>query len=138
MRTNRVGGAAIAALVALAGAAAGCGGGTTVIQGAQPGTQATTTVVASAPPASSPPSAPRSVPPGERSCGGKLAANPHTSCPFARAVYRTVAINNGSAQGTYEVYSSVTGKYYSMACSFERTTRLVCRGGNDAEVSWPG
>jgi hypothetical protein len=48
-----------------------------------------------------------------------------------------VAINNGSAQGTYSVYSSVTGRYYSMTCGFEQT-KIFCRGGNNAVVAWPG
>jgi hypothetical protein len=86
-------------------------------------------------------SQPQSQPPpasnGLRSCGGNLSANQHASCPFAEAVYRKVAIDNSSAQGTYSVHSSVTGRDYSMSCDFEQT-RIVCRGGNDAVVSWPG
>jgi hypothetical protein len=117
--------------------AAGCGSTTTVIQGG--GTQTsgqqtlTQTVVQQQPQPQSKPQANN----GLRSCGGNLSANQHTSCPFAETVYRKVAIDNGSAQGTYSVYSSVTGRYYSMTCDFEQT-RIVCRGGNDAVVSWPG
>src|SRR4029077_5166542 len=95
--------------------AAGCGS-TTMIQGA--GTQPTVTqTVIQQPQAQTKPTSSR--PPvrsGLRSCGGNLSANPHTSCPFAKAVYGTVAIDNGSRQGTYSVYSSVTGRYYSMTC----------------------
>ena len=116
--------------------AAGCGS-TTVIQGAGTQPTVTQTVVQQTQP---PPSRASSAPPaasGLRSCGGNLSANGHTSCPFAEAVYRVVAVNNGSRQGVYSVYSSVTGQYYSMTCSFENTS-MVCRGGNDAVVSWPG
>jgi hypothetical protein len=115
--------------------AAGCGS-TTVIQGGGTQPTLTRTVIqqgqANPPATSSPPATS-----GLRSCGGNLSANPHTSCPFAQAVYRTVAINNGSAQGTYSVYSSVTGRSYSMTCGFEQT-EIVCRGGSDAVVVWPG
>jgi hypothetical protein len=99
----------------------------------------TTTVVETRPSTSpaSTPNKPPGDPAGLRSCGGNLTANRHTSCPFARAVYSTVAVDYGSQQGSYEVYSSVTGTNYTMTCDFEQT-RMVCRGGNDAEVSWPG
>jgi hypothetical protein len=120
--------------------AAGCGS-TTVIQGG--GTQTsgqptvTRTVIQQPQPQPNPATSSGRVTSGLRSCGGNLSANPHTSCPFAEAVYGTVAIDNGSRQGTYRVYSSVTGRYYSMTCDFEQTS-IVCRGGNDAVVAWPG
>jgi serine/threonine-protein kinase len=130
------------ALMLLVGAAglgaAGCGG-TTVIQGS-PTTPATVTQTVGQQPPPPPTKAakpPSSSPAGLRSCGSPVSANAHTSCPFANSVYEVVAINNGSAVGTYSVYSSVTDRYYTMACGFEET-RMVCRGGNDAIVSWPG
>jgi hypothetical protein len=115
--------------------ALGCGS-TTVIQGG--GTQPTVTRTVIQQPQPTPATSPSPrITKGLRSCGGNLSANPHTSCPFAKAVYGTVAIDNGSAQGTYSVYSSVTGRYYSMSCDFEQAS-IVCRGGNNAVVAWPG
>ncbi len=129
--------------LAIAACASGlflCGCGTTVIQGS-PATQNQQTVTETVGQNPPPPPAKRSPsrgPRGLRSCGGVIRANAHTSCPFAQTVYQTVAGDNGSAQGTYDVYSSVTGQSYSMTCSFEQSTQMVCRGGNGAVVSWPG
>jgi hypothetical protein len=125
------------AVAGIAVVAVGCGS-TTVIQGAgtQTSGQTVTQTVVQPQPSGSASQAPPAVN-GLRSCGGNVSANQHTSCPFAEAVYRKVAIESGSAQGMYSVYSSVTGRYYSMSCAFEQT-RIVCRGGNDAVVSWPG
>jgi serine/threonine-protein kinase len=116
-------------------------GGTTVIQGS-PTTPATVTQTVGQQPSPPPPPPPAtkrppSAPAGLRSCGSPVSANPHTSCPFANSVYKVVAVENGSAVGSYSVYSSVTGRSYTMNCGFEKT-RMVCRGGNDAIVSWPG
>jgi serine/threonine-protein kinase len=128
-------------LLALFAAAAGCG--TTVKVGGDAQGQSTVTQTVTPatqppppPPATTSASGPAPSVSGLRSCGGNLKANQHTSCPFAESVYSTVALDNGSAVGSYQVYSSVTQQYYTMHCGFEQT-RMVCRGGNNAVVSWP-
>lgn len=69
---------------------------------------------------------------GETSCGDELAVGPDTTCAFAENV-RSFYENQGP--GTYEVYSPVTGKTYTMSCS--DGTPVVCTGGNDASVYFP-
>lgn len=58
-----------------------------------------------------------------------------TSKAFARAVYSAFqAEYDGDPNITlHDVYSSATGKYYTMRCSEEGST-VVCRGGNNAVV----
>lgn len=68
---------------------------------------------------------------GPTNCGDGLTAGSNTSCPFARAVRDAYP---GSAN-TFEVYSSVTGQTYGMACT--TSSPHVCRGGNNAAVYFP-
>jgi Glucodextranase, domain B len=66
---------------------------------------------------------------GRTACGGGLSVGPDTSCAFAenlRAEYR--------GSGTYEPYSPVTGKSYTMTCE---GSPVVCTGGNNAAVYFP-
>jgi len=68
---------------------------------------------------------------GPTNCGDGLTAGSNTSCPFARSVRDEYP---GSAN-TFQVYSSVTGQNYSMACT--TASPHVCRGGNNATVFFP-
>ncbi len=67
----------------------------------------------------------------ETSCGGQLAVGPDTTCSFAESVR---AEYERQGPGTYEVFSPVTEKTYSMTCS---GTPVVCTGGNNASVYFP-
>jgi len=79
-------------------------------------------------PAGSPPSG-RSG--GGTSCGDGVSVGPNTSCPFAREVRAEYPGSGGS----FEVYSSVTGKTYTMSCT--GGSPKACRGGNGASVFFP-
>lgn len=68
----------------------------------------------------------------QTACGGQLSVGPDTTCPFAESV-RTKYEEDGP--GTYEVFSPVTEKSYSMTCS--TGTPVVCSGGNNAAVYFP-
>jgi Glucodextranase, domain B len=68
----------------------------------------------------------------ETSCGGQLAVGPDTTCSFAESVR---AVYERQGPGTYEVFSPVTEKTYSMTCS--SGTPVVCSGGNNASVYFP-
>jgi hypothetical protein len=68
----------------------------------------------------------------ETSCGGQLAVGPNTTCSFAESVRSTY---ERQGPGTYEVFSPVTEKTYSMTCS--SGTPVVCTGGNNASVYFP-
>ena len=70
--------------------------------------------------------------PNETPCGGQLAVGPDTTCSFAESVR---AKYNQEGPGTYEVFSPVTEKTYSMTCSSD--TPVVCTGGNNASVYFP-
>jgi hypothetical protein len=67
------------------------------------------------------------------SCGGGLYAGSRTSCPFAENVR---AAYGSSGPGTVMVYSPVTRRTYAMRCTAGAT--VVCTGGDDAWVSFPG
>jgi hypothetical protein len=66
-------------------------------------------------------------------CGDGVTAGPNTSCPFARNV-RDVYYHDGGGDIVIAVYSSVTGKTYTMSCH-DGTTHF-CAGGNNASVSF--
>lgn len=68
----------------------------------------------------------------ETSCGGQLAVGQDTTCSFGESV-RSKYESEGP--GTYEVFSPVTEKTYSMTCS--SGTPVVCTGGNNASVYFP-
>jgi len=69
---------------------------------------------------------------GQTACGGQLAVGPDTTCAFGESVR---AKYNQEGSGTYEVFSPVTEKTYSMTCS--SGTPVVCTGGNNASVYFP-
>jgi hypothetical protein len=65
-------------------------------------------------------------------CGNQLTVGADTTCSFAENV-RSKYEQEGP--GTYEIYSPVTEKTYSMTCS--SGTPVVCTGGNDASIYFP-
>jgi len=65
------------------------------------------------------------------SCGGNLSVGANTTCAFAVNV-RSAFYAAGGGNVSVEVYSPVTGKYYTMYCVAGVPT--VCRGGNNAVV----
>ena len=65
-------------------------------------------------------------------CGNQLTVGADTTCSFAENV-RSKYEQEGP--GTYEIYSPVTEKTYSMTCS--SGTPVVCTGGNNAAVYFP-
>ncbi|HTZ88582.1 MAG TPA: hypothetical protein VMB05_18110 [Solirubrobacteraceae bacterium] len=68
----------------------------------------------------------------QSACGDQLTVGPDTTCEFAQNV-REKYDENGP--GTYEIYSPVTEKTYSMTCGSTRP--VVCTGGNNASVYFP-
>jgi hypothetical protein len=68
----------------------------------------------------------------ETPCGGQLAVGPDTTCTFAESVR---AKYGQEGPGTYEVFSPVTEKTYTMTCS--SGAPVVCTGGNNASVYFP-
>lgn len=79
-------------------------------------------------------SAPVPVQSSPSNCGGELSVGSATSCPFAENVKSVYFEEIGSGSGTVEVYSPVTGKYYSMYCT---GSPHECTGGNNASVYFP-
>jgi septal ring factor EnvC (AmiA/AmiB activator) len=65
------------------------------------------------------------------SCGGNLSAGPSTTCAFASNVENNYYADGGG-NSRFDVYSPVTGLYYTMTCIPGVPT--VCRGGNNAVV----
>ena len=65
-------------------------------------------------------------------CGNELTVGPDTTCEFAENVREKY---EEAGPGTYEIYSPVTEKTYSMTCS--AGTPVVCTGGNNASVYFP-
>lgn len=65
-------------------------------------------------------------------CGNQLTVGPDTTCSFAENVRQKY---DQEGPGTYEIYSPVTEKTYSMTCS--SSTPVVCTGGNNAAVYFP-
>lgn len=75
---------------------------------------------------------PSPAPSGARtSCGGDLSVGPNTSCPFAESVRSAYPGSNAA----FSVYSSVTGRTYTMRCT--TGSPHVCTGGNNASVYFP-
>jgi septal ring factor EnvC (AmiA/AmiB activator) len=64
-------------------------------------------------------------------CDGNVSAGGNTTCAFAINVESTY-YRNGGGYATFDVYSPVTGLYYTMTCTPGVPT--VCRGGNNAVV----
>jgi len=65
------------------------------------------------------------------SCGGNVSAGANTTCPFALNVAAEYLTQGGGTR-SIEVYSPVTGRYYTMSCV--AGVPSVCRGGNNAVV----
>jgi hypothetical protein len=65
------------------------------------------------------------------SCGGNLSVGPNTTCAFAANV-RAAFYAAGGGNVNVDVYSPVTGRYYTMYCV--AGVPSVCRGGNNAVV----
>ena len=99
------------------------GGPTTSTSNATPSTSGATPQVAHEQPGNSADQTP---------CGGQLAVGPDTSCSFAENVR---AAYEREGPGTYEVFSPVTEKTYSMTCP--SATPVVCTGANNASVYFP-
>jgi hypothetical protein len=70
-------------------------------------------------------------PAGTKSCGGRLAVGPNTSCGFAENVRRAYR-NRGGGAGTVTAFSPTTGQQYSMSCGGSSPHK--CIGGNAASV----
>jgi heat shock protein HslJ len=70
---------------------------------------------------------------GQTFCGNELAVGPDTTCAFAEDV-RSAYDNTGP--GTVIAYSPVTNRTYAMSCS--AGDAVVCTGGDDASVYFPG
>jgi hypothetical protein len=74
-------------------------------------------------------------------CGGGVYANSNTSCPFAQNVANKwqSANSQGAASAAQswviDVWSPVTNQNYTMTCEREGDA-VICRGGNDAAVSF--
>ncbi len=69
---------------------------------------------------------------GQTPCGGGLSVGSNTSCAFAQNVRSAY-----QGPGTYSVFSSVTNQTYSMTCNVS-SGQVVCTGGNNASVYFPG
>jgi hypothetical protein len=65
-------------------------------------------------------------------CKAGLAVGPDTTCAFAENVRSTFETNG---PGSYDVYSPVTERTYTMTCS--AGAPVVCTGGNHASVYFP-
>jgi hypothetical protein len=65
-------------------------------------------------------------------CGNQLTVGADTTCSFAENVRQKY---DQEGPGTYEIYSPVTEKTYSMTCN--SSTPVVCTGGNNAAVYFP-
>ena len=65
------------------------------------------------------------------SCGGNVSAGANTTCPFALNVAAEYLTQGGGTR-SIDVYSPVTGRYYTMSCV--AGVPSVCRGGNNAVV----
>ena len=70
-------------------------------------------------------------PPGTKTCDGRLAVGPHTSCAFAENV-RSAYRRGGGGSRTVTASSPVTGQRYEMSCTGGTPHR--CTGGNGASV----
>ncbi len=70
---------------------------------------------------------------GEGPHAAAAAGNDHTSCPFALAVRNAyVASGADGAPTRLRVFSTVTQRFYAMACAGDQP--VTCTGGNDAVV----
>lgn len=67
----------------------------------------------------------------QTSCGGTVSAGANTTCAFALNVASS-CLYNGGGSATFEVWSPITSRYYTMSCTPGVTT--VCRGGVNAVV----
>lgn len=67
-------------------------------------------------------------------CGAGVRAGANTSCPFAQIV-RDAFYANGGAAGSFDAFSPVTGRTYTMTCT--GGSPHVCTGGNNASVTFP-
>jgi hypothetical protein len=66
-------------------------------------------------------------------CGGGVYAGADTSCPFALNV-----TEGYTGPGADYAYSPATGLNYTMNCTLEGASTVVCTGGDNAYVQWNG
>jgi hypothetical protein len=64
-----------------------------------------------------------------------LSVGPSTSCSFAQNVESGYQANG---PGPQTVYSPVTSRSYTMSCYANGGGEVVCTGGNNASVYFPG
>jgi len=72
---------------------------------------------------------------GSPAYAGGVSVNADTSCPFAENVESAW---EASGDGSVTAYSPVTGLDYTMYCSDTGTGYVLCTGGNNASVEFPG
>lgn len=82
-----------------------------------------------APPASAAPPSPA---PAMTSCGGNISVGSNTTCAFGQNVAASYFGYGGGGTAHLQVYSPVTGTYYSMTCV--PGVPVFCSGGNNATV----
>jgi hypothetical protein len=72
-------------------------------------------------------------------CGDRVSAGPDTSCAFAQNVREHYVPFEREGSVVIHVYSPVTQETYAMNCVTVGTTDnyVTCRGGDNAEVSFP-
>jgi hypothetical protein len=68
-----------------------------------------------------------------KTCANGITANSVTSCPFAESVKDAYYSSGGSS--SVSAYSPTTGQAYAMSCS--GSGPVTCRGGNNAQVTFP-
>ncbi len=66
------------------------------------------------------------------SCGGNTSVGPNTTCAFGQNVAAAYYGYSGGGTAHLQVYSPVTGTYYSMTCV--PGVPVSCSGGNNATV----
>ncbi len=80
-------------------------------------------------------------------CDQNISVGPHTSCPFADAVFRAYAAalhadTSGTLDHRVEATSSATGKTYTMNCRGHSANSgtesvAICTGGAGATIKFP-
>lgn len=73
--------------------------------------------------------------PSRTECGGGLAVNSVTTCPFAENVRYAYEAEIGAGSGTVSAYSPALDRYFDMYCT--AGSPHECTGGNDAAVYFP-
>jgi len=101
-------------------------------ESAAPAASAAPVAVPFASSASSASAAPALPSPVMTSCGGNTSVGPNTSCAFGQNVAVAYYDYSGGGTAHLQVYSPVTGTYYSMTCV--PGVPVSCSGGNNATV----